>query len=299
MKKTFFLLLISLFLILIVSCATRVQERSLMDKLGESAAFIKGRIGDFEPEIGIILGSGLGDLAEEITNPVIIDYRDIPNFPVSTVEGHKGRLVIGELSGRKVICMQGRFHYYEGYEMQETAYPVQVMKLLGVGSLIVTNAAGCVNRDWSAGSLMIMTDHIKLVAENPLRGINESELGQRFFDMTTAYDKDLQAIAEEQARNLGIDIKKGVYMYFSGPSFETPADIRAAAALGADAIGMSTVAEVIAARHCGIRVLGISCMTNMAAGILDQPISHEEVLETTNMVREEFMSLVKAILAAM
>ncbi len=299
MKKAFFLLLISLIILLFSSCATRVQERSPMDMLNESAAFIKGRMGSFEPEIGIILGSGLGDLAEEVENPVIIDYKDIPNFPVSTVPGHNGRLVIGELCGKKVICMQGRFHFYEGYEMAQTAYPVQVMNLLGIKKLIVTNSAGCVNRNWKPGTLMIMTDHIKLVDENPLRGANNEDLGPRFFDMTTAYDKDLQNLAEEQAVKLGIDIKKGVYMYFAGPNYETPAEIRTAEVLGADAIGMSTVAEVIAARHCGIRVLGISCMTNMAAGILDQPISHEEVLETTNMVREEFMALVKAILAAM
>ena len=300
MKKiTVHLLIAVMALLLLASCATKVQVKSTEEKLHESTDYIVSKLNGFEPEIGLVLGSGLGDLADEIENPIIMNYADIPNFPVSTVVGHKGVLVVGELSGKKVICMQGRFHYYEGYEMDEVAFPIQVMKLLGVQKLIITNSAGCVNKEWDQGNLMVITDHITFLAMNPLRGQNIDELGPRFFDMSTVYDKDLQGLAMAQAKELGIDLKQGVYMYFKGPSYETPADIRAAAILGADAVGMSTVPEVIAAAHCGLKVLGISCMTNMAAGILDQPINHEEVLETTQRVSAEFKSLIKAVLKAM
>lgn len=272
--------------------------QDLMKKLREASSFIEGRTNGMKIEMGLVLGSGLGDMANEIKNPIVIDYKDIPNFPVSTVPGHAGRLVIGELEGRNVLCMQGRFHFYEGYGMDQVVFPVQVMHMLGIETLVLTNAAGCVNRDWEPGNLMIISDHIRLVAENPMRGHNEDELGLRFFDMSKAYDPQLRAIAHEEARKLGIPVKEGVYMFFAGPSFETPAEVRAARILGADAVGMSTVPEAIAASHCGMKTFGISCMTNMAAGILDQPLNHEEVLETGLRVKGQFSALIRALVKA-
>ena len=298
MKKTIYILTLLLSIFLLASCASN-SEKNLLDKINDVADFINEKTNGFKPEIGIILGSGLGDLAEQIENPIIIDYKDIPHFPVSTAPSHKGRLIIGELEGKKVVCMQGRFHYYEGYEMYQVVFPVQVMKVLGVEKLVVTNAAGCVNRNWNSGTLMLITDHMNFSTENPLRGTNYDQLGSRFFDMTRVYDKDLQALALKAAKSVGVDLKQGVYMYFAGPNFETPAEIRAAEILGADAVGMSTVPEVIAASHCGIKVIGISCMTNMAAGILDQPITAEEVNETAYRVRNEFQALIKAIISEM
>ena len=268
---------------------------NLMQKLKEAKAFIEERTKGIDIYAGLVLGSGLGDLAEDIKDPVIINYKDIPNFPVSTVAGHAGRLVIGELEGRNVLCMQGRFHFYEGYEMDQVVFPIQVMKMLGIQRLILTNAAGCVNKAWNPGTLMLMTDHIKLVPNCPMRGHNEDELGLRFFDMSRAYDPELLDVARKEAAKLGIPVKEGVYMFFAGPNFETPAEIRAARILGADAVGMSTVPEVIAAAHCGLRTLGISCMTNMAAGILDQPLGHTEVLETGLRVKGQFSALIRAI----
>ncbi|AEC01308.1 purine-nucleoside phosphorylase [Parasphaerochaeta coccoides] len=267
----------------------------LKKKMNESSAYIRGIIGDMPVEIGIILGSGLGALADEVTDATVILYKDIPHFPVSTVPGHAGRLVIGSLRGRKVVCMQGRFHYYEGYGMDLVVFPVQVMYALGVRNLLLTNAAGCVNPAWEPGSLMIISDHIKLVQDNPLRGRNDESLGPRFFDMSRAYDIQLRKLARRCAQDLGIDIREGVYQLFTGPSFETPAEVRMARLLGADAVGMSTVPEAIAASHLGIRTLGISCLTNMASGILDQPLNHEEVLETGEKVKETFSALVRDI----
>ncbi|MBR6086007.1 MAG: purine-nucleoside phosphorylase [Spirochaetales bacterium] len=268
---------------------------NLMKKLNEAKVYIESKTKGLKIYAGLVLGSGLGDMANEIKNPVIINYKDIPHFPVSTVPGHAGRLVIGELEGRNVLCMQGRFHFYEGYEMDQVVFPIQVMKLLGVERLILTNAAGCVNTAWKTGTLMLIKDHIKLIPQSPMRGPNEEELGLRFFDMTRAYDPDLREVAKKEAAKLGIPVTEGVYMFFSGPNFETPAEIRAARVLGADAVGMSTVPEVIAAAHCGLRTLGISCMTNMAAGILDQPLGHEEVLETSLRIKDQFSALIRAI----
>ena len=268
---------------------------NLMKKLNEAKAYIESKTKGMKIYAGLVLGSGLGDMADEIKNPVVINYRDIPNFPVSTVPGHKGRLVIGELEGRNVLCMQGRFHFYEGYEMDQVVFPIQVMKMLGIERLILTNAAGCVNKAWKTGTLMLINDHIKLAPQSPMRGPNEDELGLRFFDMSRAYDPELLKVAKREAEKLGIPVMEGVYMFFSGPNFETPAEIRAARVLGADAVGMSTVPEVIAAAHCGLRTLGISCMTNMAAGILDQPLGHDEVLETGLRVKGQFSALIRAI----
>ena len=267
----------------------------LMEKLSESKACIEAKLGGRKPVIGLVLGSGLGDMADSLTDPVIIDYHDIPHFPVSTVPGHKGRLVIGELEGKTVLCMQGRFHYYEGYSMDEVVYPVRAMKMLGINALFLTNAAGCVNTAWKPGDLMLIADHIKLIADNPLRGRNPDELGARFFDMTQAYDKDLLAMAEKAADDIGISVRKGVYMLFTGPSFETAAEVRFARIAGADAVGMSTVPEAIAASHMRMHTMGISCLTNMAAGILDQPLNHEEVLETGERVKTTFSALVREI----
>lgn len=269
---------------------------NLMKKLEEARDYIQSKTKGMNIYAGLVLGSGLGDMADAISNPIIINYKEIPHFPVSTVPGHAGRLVIGELEGKNVLCMQGRFHFYEGYGMDQVVFPIQVMHMLGIEKLILTNAAGCVNKEWDTGNLMIISDHIRLTTENPLRGHNEDQLGLRFFDMSRAYDPDLRALARKEAEKLGIPIKEGVYMYFAGPSFETPAEIRAARILGADAVGMSTVPEVIAAAHCGMKTLGISCMTNMAAGILDQPLGHEEVLETGLRVKGFFSALIRAII---
>jgi purine-nucleoside phosphorylase len=267
----------------------------LMDKMQEAAMYITSRIGTEPVNIGMVLGSGLGSLADELEDAVAISYKDIPFFPVSTVFGHKGRLVVGMLEGKRVMCMQGRFHYYEGYGMDQVVFPIQVMHALGIEQLLVTNAAGGVNTSFAAGDLMLISDHIRLIADNPMRGPNCDKLGQRFFDMSNAYDKELMALAQNEAERLGIALQRGVYMFFAGPSYETPAEIRAARALGADAVGMSTVPEAIAASHMRMKVLGISCITNMAAGILDQPLDHIEVMETGEKAKEAFTALVRSV----
>lgn len=269
--------------------------QDLMKKLEQARDYINSKTNNLKIEVGLVLGSGLGNMAEQINNPIIIDYKDIPNFPVSTVQGHAGRLVIGELEGKNVLCMQGRFHFYEGYDMDQVVFPIQTMHMLGIEKLILTNAAGCVNKSWKPGTLMLINDHIKLAPECPLRGKNEDQLGLRFFDMSRAYNPDLLKLAREKATELGVNFTEGVYMFFAGPNFETPAEVRAARILGADAVGMSTVPEAIAAAHCNMKTLGISCMTNMAAGILDQPLEHSEVLETGLVVNKMFSALIKAI----
>lgn len=250
----------------------------------------------YKPEIGLILGSGLGALANLIENPEYYTYDELPNFPTSTVEGHEGRLVIGTLQGKTVVAMQGRFHYYEGYKMEEVTFPIRVMKLLGVKTLIVTNAAGAVNTSFKPGDLMIITDHINLSGNNPLIGKNLDLFGPRFPDMSNAYNKELRKIAKNVANSINIDIKEGVYAMMSGPTYETPAEIKMIRILGGDAVGMSTVPEVIVANHCGIKVVGISCLTNMAAGILEQPLNHEEVIETSNKVKNNFITLMKTLI---
>jgi purine-nucleoside phosphorylase len=267
----------------------------LMDKMQEAAMYITSRIGNTPVDIGMVLGSGLGGLADELQDAVAISYKDIPYFPVSTVFGHKGRLVVGTLEGKRVMCMQGRFHYYEGYGMDQVVFPIQVMHALGINNLLVTNAAGGVNSSYKPGDLMLITDHIKLIADSPMRGPNYDTLGERFFDMTNAYDKRLSALAREEAKRLGITLHEGVYMFFAGPSYETPAEVRAARILGSDAVGMSTVPEALAASHMQMKVLGISCITNMAAGILDQPLNHAEVMETSDRVKEAFTLLVRNV----
>lgn len=248
------------------------------------------------PTIGLILGSGLGILAEEIESPTMIPYDEIPHFPVSTVEGHAGRFVIGRLEGKPVIAMQGRFHYYEGYDMKEVTFPVRVMKALGVERLIVTNAAGGVNESYLPGDLMLITDHLNMSGDHPLRGKNEAELGPRFPDASDIYDRATTGRIFDAALREGIRLQRGVYCFNQGPSYETPAEVRMARVLGADAVGMSTVPEALVASHAGMKVTGISCITNMAAGILDQPLDHHEVVETADRVKSTFIDLVRMIL---
>ncbi|MBY7143441.1 purine-nucleoside phosphorylase [Virgibacillus sp. NKC19-3] len=262
----------------------------------EASKYIEEKLSE-QPTIGLILGSGLGVLGEEIEKPVTIPYNDIPHFPVSTVAGHKGQLVIGSLEGKQVIAMQGRFHYYEGYSMKQVTFPVRVMKQLGIDSIIVTNAAGGINIGFNPGDLMLITDHINNMGSNPLIGKNNSELGDRFPDMSQVYDKTYIQHAETVADELSIDVKKGVYVGNTGPTYETPAEIKMLRTLGGDAVGMSTVPEVTAAKHAGLRILGISCISNMAAGILDQPLTHAEVMETTEKVRQDFLRFVKNIIS--
>lgn len=259
-----------------------------MGKIKESVDFIQGKT-DVKPEVGIILGSGLGSLADEIEGNRI-PYKDIPHFPISKVPGHKGNLVIGALEGKKIVVMQGRSHFYEGHSLEEVTYPVRVIKELGAGILVITNAAGGINKDFIPGDLMVITDHINFMGVNPLRRRKE------FVDMTFAYDKELIELTEKIASNQEIGLKKGVYIAVSGPSYETPSEIEAFEKLGADAVGMSTVPEVIVAQSRGMRVLGISCITNMAAGILKKSLSHEEVIETTKKVEEKFKKLVREII---
>jgi purine-nucleoside phosphorylase len=267
----------------------------MRENILEATSFINEKI-DESPEIGLILGSGLGVLGDEIEEAVSISYSEIPHFPTSTVSGHKGQLIIGQLEGKTVIAMQGRFHYYEGYSLQQVTFPVSVMKQLGIESIIVTNAAGGINENFSAGNLMIISDHINNLGENPLIGKNDETLGERFPDMSKAYDTDFIQHATECARELNLLVQKGIYAANSGPTYETPAEVRMLRTWGADAVGMSTVPEVIVARHAGLRVLGISCISNMAAGILNQPLTHTEVIETTERVREDFLRLVKKII---
>jgi purine-nucleoside phosphorylase len=267
------------------------EMMDLMKRLDETVGFLKENIGHV-PEIAIILGSGLGKLADLIEDAKIIPYEEIPNFPKTTVAGHEGKLIFGTIKNRGVVAMKGRFHYYEGNEMDSVVYPIRVFRRLGIGNLIVTNAAGGINTGFRPGDLMLITDHISLFCENPLRGENVNDLGPRFPDMTMAYDRNLQALALESAGKLGIDLKSGIYSYCKGPSYESPAEIRALRNMGADAVGMSTVPETIVARHMGMRILGISCITNMAAGILDQPLNHEEVMETGKQVEKKFSELV-------
>lgn len=261
----------------------------------EASQFIKQQLTG-QPGVGLILGSGLGVLAEEIQNPTAIPYSEIPHFPESTVSGHKGQLVIGELEGQQVIAMQGRFHYYEGYTMKQVTFPVRVMKELGVDTLFVTNAAGGINTSFEPGNLMVITDHINNMGDSPLIGPNDDELGARFPDMSEAYDRELVVHAEKAAEKLNLGIQKGVYVGNTGPAYETGAEIRMLRTLGGDAVGMSTVPEVMVANHAGMKVLGISCISNMAAGILDQPLTHDEVIETTAQVREDFLGFVKELL---
>lgn len=265
---------------------------SLMTKINETKDFLQFK-GIKEPEFGLILGSGLGELAEEIENAVVIDYADIPNWGQSTVVGHAGKLVYGELSGRKVLALQGRFHFYEGNPIEVVTFPVRVMKALGCQGLVVTNAAGGIG--YGPGTLMTITDHINFTGQNPLIGENLDDFGPRFPDMSDAYTAAYRQIANQVANRLGIKLEGGVYIGVTGPTYETPAEIRAFKTIGADAVGMSTVPEVIVAAHSGMKVLGISAITNFAAGFQSE-LNHEEVVEVTQGIKENFKTLIKEIL---
>jgi len=267
------------------------------EQANEAAKFLRGQLGELAPRIGIVLGSGLGAVAEAVESPVFVSYSSIPHFPQSTVEGHSGRIVAGRLGGVPVIVMQGRVHYYEGYTPQQVTFPMRVLGLLGLETVILTNAAGGINSNYHVGQLVLLSDHINMLGFNPLIGPNESRFGirpnsgLRFFDMTEAYSVELRSLAQEAAKSAGAALHEGVYLATSGPSFETPAEIRAFRALGADLVGMSTVPETIIARHMGIRVLGISCVTNLAAGISATHLSHQEVFEAGSRVQHQLADL--------
>jgi purine-nucleoside phosphorylase len=269
----------------------------LYDRLAEAAGHVRERIGARRPTVGLVLGSGLGGFADRLADPVTIDYAGIPHFPVSTVHGHAGRLVVGERSGVTCVAMQGRVHYYEGHPAATLVFPLRTLITLGARTLIVTNAAGGIRADLAPGTLMLIRDHINLLPDHPLRGANDDRIGPRFPDMTAAYAPALRELARRAAAPLGLTLAEGVYAALSGPTYETPAEVAMLRALGADATGMSTVPEVIAANHMGARVLGISCITNKAAGMSDQPLSHDEVTETAARIRDQFEGLLERILA--
>ena len=264
----------------------------------KSADYVKSRA-PFTPEIAIVLGSALGPLAEQLENPVSIDYADIPNFLVSTAPGHAGKLIFGTLEGKKLVCMSGRFHSYEGYRFEELAAPMRLMKLLGVQAVILTNAAGGVNLSYHIGDVMVLADHIKLNGASPMRGQNIPEFGERFFDVTQMYTPSLRAIAMRCAEESGLTVHEGVYFFMPGPQFETPAEIRAIRLLGGDVVGMSTVTEALTAAHCGLPVLAMSVVTNMAAGVLDRPLTTEEVDETGEMIAGKFSAYLRRVIREM
>jgi len=267
---------------------------TLSERIAQAAAFVRAR-STLRPSIAIVLGSGLGALAGEVVSDAAIPYTEIPGFPRATVEGHAGKLVLGRLEGKPVVVMQGRAHFYEGYTLQEVVFPLRVMKALGAGVLLVTNSAGGINRLWGRGDLMIIADHIHFVGANPLMGANDPALGPRFPDMSQAYDPEFIEIAERAALAEGIPIRKGVYVGVHGPSYETPAELRMFGRSGADVVGMSTTTEVIAARHMGMRVLGLTAITDMATGEQVLPVTHDEVIATAKEVEPKFIRLVRRI----
>lgn len=267
----------------------------VLRKITEAAKHIQDKITE-QPVLGIILGSGLGSLADEIQNPTVIKYGEIPYFPLSTVAGHAGELVIGRLEGKYILAMNGRFHYYEGYPLNEVTFPVRVMKALGINTLIVTNACGGMNPDFYAGALMLIEDHINFMWNNPLMGPNYEELGPRFPDISRAYDKELIALGKSVAQKLGIEVKSGVYCGISGPSYMTPAELRMLRGWGADAVGMSTIPEVIVAAHMSMKVMGVSCVTDMAIADQLEPLDHETVMKMALQTRPKFINLLKGII---
>ncbi|HEY0320207.1 MAG TPA: purine-nucleoside phosphorylase [Pyrinomonadaceae bacterium] len=272
-----------------------LSHLTLYERVEHAARTIRARF-DEDVSVGVVLGSGLGAFADDLEDSVIIPYEEIPGFARPTVEGHAGRLVLGRASGVAVAVLQGRFHFYEGYSRDEVTFPMRVFGLLGIRAVVLTNAAGGINIGFDQGSLMIISDHLNLMCINPLLGANDERFGVRFPDMSEVYSRGFQEIAVEEAHALGLELRRGVYAAMSGPSYETPAEVRMLRTLGADAVGMSTVPEAIVARQMGIRVLGLSCITNMAAGVLDQPINHEEVMETGAQVRDTFRNLLRRII---
>jgi purine-nucleoside phosphorylase len=268
----------------------------LYERAEHASRVIRART-KLDPRIAIVLGSGLGSFADDFDEAVGVPYEEIPGFARSTAQGHAGRLVIGKVDTVPVVAMQGRVHYYEGYSLEQVTFPIRTFSLLGVKTLILTNASGGINVELSQGTLMVISDHLNLMGDNPLRGANEERFGPRFPDMSAVYSPELQALVVEEARAIGVDVRRGIYGALSGPSYETPAEIHLLRTLGADAVGMSTVPEAIVARHMGLEVLGISCITNMAAGISDEPINHEEVMATGDRVREAFAQLLRGVVA--
>jgi purine-nucleoside phosphorylase len=268
---------------------------SYYDNVAAAANTIRGKIADM-PRVAVVLGSGLGDFAKTPADAVSMPYGDLPHWPASRVIGHEGRLVVGRVNGRTIAALAGRCHAYEGHDLGTVAFAVRVLGLLGVKTLILTNAAGGVNTGFASGALMVIDDHINLTGGNPLVGPNDDRFGPRFPDMTEVYSRRLRTLADEAGRAIGLPLAHGVYAALMGPSYETPAEIRYLRTIGADAVGMSTAVEAIAARHMGLEVLGISCISNMAAGVLPQPLDHHEVLETTRRVRDRFMALLEGII---
>lgn len=267
-----------------------------ISEINKAKEFVQSKTSE-KPTIGIILGSGLGPFADTLEDAVHIPYHTIPHFAASGAVGHANELVIGKIAGKTVVAMKGRFHYYEGVSLDEVTFPVRVMKALGVEKLIITNACGAVNTDFNPGDLMLITDHINLTANNPLIGPNNPELGVRFLDVSEVYNKAMRQIVIDIAKEQDITLRQGVYAWWTGPTYETPAEIRMIRTLGADAVGMSTVPEALIARHCGINTIGISCLTNMACGILEQPLSHDEVIETAERVKSTFLKLISEVIA--
>ena len=274
--------------------AEQLAGTGLYERAEHAARIIRSRTTE-TPRIAIILGSGLGAFADDFENAVSIPYEDITGFPRSTAEGHAGRLVIGKIDQVPLMAMQGRVHFYEGYSLEQVTFPIRVFKLLGIKTLILTNASGGVNVQFSQGALMIISDHLNLLGDNPLRGPNDTRFGPRFPDMTAVYSPELQEIVIEEAKALNVEVRRGIYAALAGPSYETPAEIHLMRTLGADAVGMSTVPEAIVARHMDLEVLGISCITNMAAGISDEPINHDDVMATGDRVRETFTQLLRKV----
>ena len=275
----------------------RIASTSLYERAEHATRIIRSRI-SVEPRIAVVLGSGLGGFADDFQEAVAIPYEDIPGFVRSTAAGHAGRLVVGKVDSVPVLAMQGRVHYYEGYSLEEVTFPVRTFGLLGIKTLILTNAAGGINVQLTQGALMVLSDHLNLMGVNPLRGPNDERFGPRFPDMSAVYSADLQELVVEEAKAINVEVRRGIYCALSGPSYETPGEIHLLRNLGADAVGMSTVPEAIVARHMGLEVLGISCITNMAAGISDEPINHEEVMATSDAVRETFTELLQRVIAA-
>jgi purine-nucleoside phosphorylase len=267
---------------------------TLVEELAEAVRFIQSR-SKLRPAVGLVLGSGLGAFARSLERATAIPYSEIPHFAPATAIGHLGELVLGESQGVPVAVLAGRLHYYEGYSMRQVVFPVRVLGRLGVRTVVMTNAAGSVNVNYKPGELMVIEDHINLMGDNPMIGANEEELGLRFFDMSDAYDPELRQVAEKACWTAGVPVRKGVYIAFGGPSYETPAEITMARTMGADAVGMSTVPEVIAARHMGMRVLGISCITNMAAGVIKKKLHHQEVLDVAEKVRAGLLEVLGRI----
>jgi purine-nucleoside phosphorylase len=275
--------------------SARVNPLTLYERAHRAAQFIHSRT-NLEPSIAIVLGSGLGAFADELSDATAIGYDEIPGFAHATVEGHAGKLVIGKAGDIAIAAMQGRFHFYEGCSLDEVTFPIRVLKLFGVNTLILTNAAGSLNTEFTPGSLMVISDHINLMGVNPLIGANDERFGPRFPDLSVAYDPDLQSLVIDEANSMGLSLRRGVYASLTGPSYETPAEIHMVRTLGADAVGMSTVPEAIVARHMDMRVIGISCITNLAAGVSSRPIDHSQVMEIGERVRGQFAELLRRVI---